>query len=255
MDLFVVASIGFDQLYAFVIVRLAAETSSGSTSQQIRRQNGLHVKERRHFLGMRLRTTSSAIGIGSMAVLSRANCVPWASETSLPHQPRPGRLAFVERLVGSIRRECVDHIIVLGEAHPRQILQSYARYYNEIRTHADAETIACSTHLHWYAATDGMHVLKSLARVELLILDDWGLAPLTSQQGRDLLEIVDDRHGCHSTIVTSQLPSDNRRCCPRPPRAHRASSCPRWRHPAQTTGKIRQVTMSTLSAPGMVCAA
>jgi len=46
-------------------------------------------------------------------------------------------------------------------------------------------------------------------RVELLILDDWGLAPLTSQQGRDLLEIVDDRHGRNSTIVTSQLPVDH----------------------------------------------
>jgi hypothetical protein len=36
-----------------------------------------------------------------------------------------------------------------------------------------------------------------------------GLAPLTSQQGRDLLEIVDDRHGRGSTIVTSQLPVDH----------------------------------------------
>ena len=51
--------------------------------------------------------------------------------------------------------------------------------------------------------------IKSLARVELLILDDWGLAPLTSQQGRDLLEIVDDRHGRASTILTSQLPVDH----------------------------------------------
>ena len=61
------------------------------------------------------------------------------------------------------------------------------------------------------ARGDGRYVrlLKSLARVELLILDDWGLAPLTSQQGRDLLEIVDDRHGRGSTIVTSQLPVDH----------------------------------------------
>ena len=61
------------------------------------------------------------------------------------------------------------------------------------------------------ARGDGRYVrlLKSLARVELLILDDWGLAPLTSQQGRDLLEIVDDRHGRSSTIVTSQLPVDH----------------------------------------------
>ena len=61
------------------------------------------------------------------------------------------------------------------------------------------------------ARGDGRYarLLKSLARVELLILDDWGLAPLTSQQGRDLLEIVDDRHGRASTIVTSQLPVDH----------------------------------------------
>ena len=39
------------------------------------------------------------------------------------------------RLVGSIRRECVDHIIVLDEAHLRRILKSYADYYNGIRTH------------------------------------------------------------------------------------------------------------------------
>src|SRR6266478_4051459 len=47
----------------------------------------------------------------------------------------PWQNGFAERLIGSIRRECLDHIIVLGEAHLRQILQSYARYYNEIRTH------------------------------------------------------------------------------------------------------------------------
>ena len=58
------------------------------------------------------------------------------------------------------------------------------------------------------ARGDGRYprLLKSLARVELLILDDWGLAPLTSVQGRDLLEVIDDRHGRSSTIVTSQIP-------------------------------------------------
>ena len=43
--------------------------------------------------------------------------------------------AFAERLIGSIRRECVDHIIVLGEAHLRRVLKSYADYYNGVRTH------------------------------------------------------------------------------------------------------------------------
>jgi hypothetical protein len=38
-------------------------------------------------------------------------------------------------LIGSIRRECVDHIVVLGAAHLRRILKKYAAYYNELRTH------------------------------------------------------------------------------------------------------------------------
>jgi DNA replication protein DnaC len=61
------------------------------------------------------------------------------------------------------------------------------------------------------ARGDGRYgrLLKTLARVELLILDDWGLATLTQDQGRDLLEIIDDRHNRCSTIVTSQLPVDH----------------------------------------------
>jgi transposase InsO family protein len=47
----------------------------------------------------------------------------------------PWQNAFAERLIGSIRRECVDHFVVLGEAHLRRILQSYSGYYNDIRTH------------------------------------------------------------------------------------------------------------------------
>jgi len=60
------------------------------------------------------------------------------------------------------------------------------------------------------ARGDGRHarLLNSLARVQLLILDDWGLSPLTAEQRRDLLEIVDDRHDRASTIVTSQVPVD-----------------------------------------------
>ena len=61
-----------------------------------------------------------------------------------------------------------------------------------------------------HAATAAMHgCSRAIARVELLILDDWGLATLTPEQGRDLLEIVDDRHGRGSTIVTSQLPVEH----------------------------------------------
>ena len=61
------------------------------------------------------------------------------------------------------------------------------------------------------ARGDGRYarLLKTLARVELLILDDWGLAPLTSEQRRDLLELIDDRHQRGSTLITSQVPIEH----------------------------------------------
>ncbi|MGY3424717.1 DNA replication protein DnaC [Bradyrhizobium sp. F1.13.4] len=61
------------------------------------------------------------------------------------------------------------------------------------------------------ARGDGRYarLLKTLSRVDLLILDDWGLAPLTGEQRRDLLEVVDDRHQRGSTIITSQVPIEN----------------------------------------------
>jgi len=49
-------------------------------------------------------------------------------------------------------------------------------------------------------------VLKAIERTELLILDDWGLSALTTTECRDLLEILEDRQGGGSTILTSQLP-------------------------------------------------
>jgi len=53
-----------------------------------------------------------------------------------PIAPRsPWENGFAERLIGSIRRECVDHVVALSEAHLRRILQAYAGYYNDVRTH------------------------------------------------------------------------------------------------------------------------
>lgn len=49
-------------------------------------------------------------------------------------------------------------------------------------------------------------LMKTYAKAHLLVIDDWGLSVLNEQERRDLLEILEDRHGLHSTIVTSQLP-------------------------------------------------
>jgi transposase InsO family protein len=53
-----------------------------------------------------------------------------------PIAPRsPWQNGQAERLIGSIRRECLDHAVVFGEAHLRRILAAYASYYNDVRTH------------------------------------------------------------------------------------------------------------------------
>ncbi len=53
-----------------------------------------------------------------------------------PTAPRsPWQNGHVERLIGSIRRECLNHIVVFGEADLSRVLKAYASYYNRVRTH------------------------------------------------------------------------------------------------------------------------
>jgi putative transposase len=47
----------------------------------------------------------------------------------------PWQNAYAERVIGSIRRECLDHVVVIGERHLREILSKYVDYYNGTRTH------------------------------------------------------------------------------------------------------------------------
>ena len=61
------------------------------------------------------------------------------------------------------------------------------------------------------ARADGSYgkLLQQLAKTDLLILDDWGLAPLGDRERRDLLEIVEERAGRRATLVTSQIPVEH----------------------------------------------
>jgi Integrase core domain len=53
-----------------------------------------------------------------------------------PISPRsPWQNAYVERLIGTVRRECLDRMLIFGEPHLRRVLASYAAYYNQARTH------------------------------------------------------------------------------------------------------------------------
>jgi transposase InsO family protein len=135
MDLFVVPTIGFKLLYGFVIVRLDRRdlvwinVTTNPTAEWVARQiteafpwdgaPGYMVRDRDRIFGAVVTRRLRAMGIRDKPAAAAS---PWQN-------------GFAERLIGSIRRECVDHIIVLGEAHLRRILRSYADYYNEIRPH------------------------------------------------------------------------------------------------------------------------
>jgi transposase InsO family protein len=135
MDLFVVPTIGFDLLYAFVIVRLDRRklvwinVTTTPTAEWVARQitEAFPCNEApRHMIRDRDRIYGSVVTRRLRAMGIRDRPITPAS---------PWQNAFAERLIGSIRRECVDHVIVLGEAHLRRVLKSYADYYNNFRTH------------------------------------------------------------------------------------------------------------------------
>src|SRR5665647_2927527 len=135
MDLFVVPTIGFDLLYGFVIVRLDRRdlvwinVTSHPTAEWIARQiaEAFPWNEAPHYL---IRDRDRIYGA---VVTRRLRSMGIRDKPTAPASPWQN--GFAEWLIGSIRRECVDHIIVLGEAHLRRILRSYARYYNRVRTH------------------------------------------------------------------------------------------------------------------------
>src|SRR6266496_2461531 len=77
------------------------------------------IRDRDQVYGVAVRHRLRAMGIRDKPIAPRS---PWQN-------------GFAERLIGSIRRECVDHLVVLGETHLRRVLNSYARYYNESRIH------------------------------------------------------------------------------------------------------------------------
>src|SRR6267143_1599140 len=135
MDLFVVPTIGFDLIYAFVIVRLARRdlvwinVTPHPTADWIARQitEAFPWDEAPRYL---IRDRDRAYGA---AVTRRLRAMGIRDKPIAPGSPWQN--GFAERLIGSIRRECNDHVVVLGEAHLRRILTKYAVYYNELRTH------------------------------------------------------------------------------------------------------------------------
>ena len=135
MDLFVVPTIGFVQLYVLVIVRLARRelvwinVTRHPTAEWIAQQ----ITEAFPWDQAPRYLVRDQDGIYGAAVRRRLRAMGILDRPIAPGSPWQN--GYAERLIGTIRRECVDHLIVFGEAHLRRILREYAAYYNGARTH------------------------------------------------------------------------------------------------------------------------
>ena len=135
MDFLVVPTVGFRLLFVLVILRhqgrrlMSLSVTTNPTAEWIAHQiteafpwddvPDHLIRDRDGSYGHAVTRRLSAMGIRDHPTAPRS---PWQN-------------GHAERLIGSIRRECLDHIVVLGEAHLRRILAAYADYYNDVRPH------------------------------------------------------------------------------------------------------------------------
>jgi transposase InsO family protein len=135
IDLFVVPTISFKLLYGLLILRhdrrriLWIGVTTSPTAEWVARQVSeacgwepvpdYLVRDRDRVYGEAFTRRLRAMGIRDRPTALRS---PWQN-------------GYAERLIGSIRRECLDHVIVFGERHLRHVLRSYQQYYNGTRTH------------------------------------------------------------------------------------------------------------------------
>jgi transposase InsO family protein len=135
IDLFVVPTIAFEQLFAFVVLGhgrrhlLWLAVTRNPTAEWLARQiteafpwdraPKYLIRGNDQAFGIAFKSRLRAMGIRDRPTSFRS---PWQN-------------CFAERLIGSIRRECTDHLIVFGEEHLRRTLAKYSSYYNEVRTH------------------------------------------------------------------------------------------------------------------------
>jgi transposase InsO family protein len=135
MDFLIVPTVGFRLLFVLVILRhrrrrlISLSVTTNPTAEWIAQQitdafpwneaPDYLVRDRDAAYGYAVTRRLTAMGIRDHPTAARS---PWQN-------------GHAERLIGSIRRECLDHVVVFGEAHLRRILAAYTGYYNELRTH------------------------------------------------------------------------------------------------------------------------
>ncbi len=135
IDFFVVSTLTFRLLYVFVVMRherreiahydVTRFPSAAWTAQQMVEAFPFDttpqyvIRDRDSIYGSEFRRRVQSLGIEQVITAYRS---PWQNP-------------YVERVIGSIRRDCVDHMIVVNERHLRRILRSYLAYYHDSRTH------------------------------------------------------------------------------------------------------------------------
>jgi len=135
MDMFVVPTVSFRLLYGLLILQHArrqllwlgvtAHPNAQWIAQQLTEAYGWSetprylIRDRDCAYGEVFIRRVAAMGIRDRPITPRS---PWQN-------------GYAERLIGSIRRDCLDHVVIFGEWHLRHLLHSYQRYYNQARTH------------------------------------------------------------------------------------------------------------------------
>ncbi len=135
IDLCVVPTVTFDRLFAFLVVGhgrrrlLWFEVTRHPTAEWLARQ----ITEAFPWISAPaylVRDNDRAYG---HAFTARVRAMGIRDRPIAPGSPWQNGVA--ERLIGTLRRECLDHLVILGEAHLRRVLSAYAAYYNQSRTH------------------------------------------------------------------------------------------------------------------------
>jgi transposase InsO family protein len=134
-DFLIVPTIGFRLLFVLVVLRhqrrrlISLSVTANPTAEWIARQitDAFPWNEAPDYL---IRDRDASYG---PAVTRRLAAMGIRDHPTAPRSPWQN--GHAERLIGSIRRECLDHVVVFGDTHLRRILADYAGYYNELRTH------------------------------------------------------------------------------------------------------------------------
>ncbi len=135
VDFFTVPTATFRILFVLVVLRQARRRlvhfnvtehpTAAWTARQLVEACGLEeapghlIRDRDQVYGELFSRQARALNIREVVIAPRS---PWQN-------------AYAERVIGSIRRECLDHVVVIGERHLKRILSEYVHYYNTTRTH------------------------------------------------------------------------------------------------------------------------